>query len=560
MQNVFLLLALCGLSLVSGCQSALMIAPTSAGLTDTQSVDTDPLITVTTAPLVMGNCSGQFVEHTLDHITTVASSPVEMFDSNGAGLAINDLDNDGSLDIVMANLKGNNAIFWNHGSLDFRKDMLDHGQSRAVATVDVDGDGLLDVVFTQRIGSLAFWRNDGNRAFSQQRLPGVQEYAYAMNWADLDQDGDLDVVTASYDAGLEKDLGSGFLLSSGAGVFAFENRAGTFIPTQLAEKSQALAIHLGDLNGDQQTDILVGNDFSVYDGVWYQAEEGWVPSQPFSTTTHSTMSYAVGDINNDGITELFATDMKPYLDDEATRNAWAPVMAMMPHHTVEDDPQIMENVLQVQNASADFENLAPSFGLAATGWSWSAKFGDLDNNGFLDLYVVNGMVAAELFAHLPSGALVEHNQALRNQKGTQFVSVPEWRLDTETSGRGMSMADLDNDGDLDIVVNNLQAPAQIFENQLCSGATLQVDLRWPESDNTHAVGAELFLETSMGPMIRQVHSISGYLSGDPARIHFGFPEDTVLHKLRIRWPDDTISRLAAPPSNSRIEIHRSKQK
>lgn len=501
-------------------------------------------------------CTDQFIAHELDHITTVAEEPVRMFDSNGAGLAVNDLDGDGDLDLVFANLRGNNAIFWNEGNFNFIKSELDHGQSRAVAMVDVDGNGLLDIVFTQRTGSLAYWHNAGERSFVQETLPGVQEYAYAMNWADLDGDGDLDLVTGSYDAGLEKELGSSFMLGNGGGVFYYENQEGTFVPTQLAAQAQALAIHLGDLNGDSLADILVGNDFAMQDQAWLASETGWQPMQPFATTTHSTMSFTAGDIDNDGHAELFATDMKPYANDEATQNAWRPVMAMIPEHHEAGDPQVMENVLQSAAADGRFENRAAAFDLDATGWSWSAKFGDLDNDGFLDLYVVNGMIAADLFAHLPGGELVERNQAFHNERGKRFVPMPAWQLDAETSGRGMSMADLDNDGDLDAVVNNLLAPAQIFENQLCGGMGLEVDLLWRESANPYAVGAELVLHTSAGTFTRQVQVASGYLSGDPTRVHIGIPADATLNHLDIRWPDGEVSRLPHPPANQLLQIRR----
>jgi hypothetical protein len=105
----------------------------------------------------------------------------------------------------------------------------------------------------------------------------------------------------------------------------------------------------------------------------------------------------------------------------------------------------------------------------------------------------------------------------------------------------MSMADLDGDGDLDIVVNNLRSPALLFENRLCGGAALEVDLRWPASKNPYAIGAQLALRTSAGTYYRDVRAASGYLSGDPARIHFGVPAGVVPRQLEIRWPDGATS-------------------
>ena len=118
------------------------------------------------------------------------------------------------------------------------------------------------------------------------------------------------------------------------------------------------------------------------------------------------------------------------------------------------------------------------------------------------------------------------------------------------------MADLDDDGDLDIVVNNLRRPAQLFENQLCTGRSLQVDLSWPDSGNTRAIGATLALHTSRGVYYRQVKAAGGYLSGDPARIHFGFPADTALRRLEIRWPDGAVSTADPLSPQTRLNVVR----
>jgi hypothetical protein len=118
------------------------------------------------------------------------------------------------------------------------------------------------------------------------------------------------------------------------------------------------------------------------------------------------------------------------------------------------------------------------------------------------------------------------------------------------------MADLDGDGDLDIVVNNLQTPAELFENRLCSGSSLQVDLFWPQSMNRRALGAHLILHTSAGSLTRDIRAVSGYLSGDAARVHFGFPKDVVLQRLDIRWPDGKISSVDTPAAHTVVSITR----
>lgn len=137
------------------------------------------------------------------------------------------------------------------------------------------------------------------------------------------------------------------------------------------------------------------------------------------------------------------------------------------------------------------------------------------------------------------------------------MPTPEWALNSTRSGRSMSMADLDdNDGDLDIVVNNLQSSAQLFENQLCTGSSLELDLFWPESGNSRALDAIIYLETGNGRQTRQVKASSGYLSGDPARIHFGFPQKTDLQSIYIQWPDGEITTINNLRANTLLSVTR----
>ena len=506
-------------------------------------------------------CSNRFIAHDLPHRTASTVERIGFFISNGSGLAINDLDNDGDLDIVLGNIFGPNRIFWNDGGWQFSAEVLFEGSTRAIATVDIDADGWLDLVVTARNGRIHHWRNTGLGRFEQLRLPALQASAYSLDWADLDQDGDLDLVTASYDASLEKQnllyrSGATETRSNRAGVWLYNNEGGAFVATRLASEAQALALQLTDLNGDGRADILVGNDFDTRDYIWLAGDNGWQAAEPFAATTMSTMSFDSGDINNNGRWEIFAADMHPYSDTPEIMNQWQPVMDNMTHLMVEGDPQHMANVLQLRQDDGDYVNTAGSSGVEATGWSWSSKFGDLDQDGFLDLYVVNGMQALDNFSHLPNDELVEENQVYRNDGRGNFVPEPAWGLNSTYGGRSMSMADLDGDGDLDIVVNNLTSPAQIFENQLCQGSSLLVDLAWPDSQNTKAVGATLTLRTSTGDYRRRIRVTSGYLSGDPSRIHFGLPLASQIEALEIRWPDGEVSTIEQLEANSLVLIQR----
>ena len=151
-------------------------------------------------------------------------------------------------------------------------------------------------------------------------------------------------------------------------------------------------------------------------------------------------------------------------------------------------------------AAGAYANEAGARGLQASGWSWSAQFGDLDQDGYLDLYIVNGMAAEEMFSHLPGDELVEQNLIFRNDQQGNFQPEPAWGLNATEGGRSMAMADLDNDGDLDIVINNLRAPAIIYENRLCNGNSLTVDLSWPASKNTRAIGRPTYTPHDYRPI------------------------------------------------------------
>ena len=156
----------------------------------------------------------------------------------------------------------------------------------------------------------------------------------------------------------------------------------------------------------------------------------------------------------------------------------------------------MENAMLQRQQGGTWSTIGRAVATTATGWSWSSRLNDFDNDGWLDLYVVNGMIAQELFPFLPNHALVEHNQALRFD-GQRFVPTPSWQLNDTASGRGMATADFDNDGDIDVVINNLQSASVIYENQLCGGNSIQLDLR-QTGTNPFAVGAHIRVVTDAG--------------------------------------------------------------
>ncbi len=550
--------------LMASCDSSPFPPPTSARIVPTALAPAPPVpqqvlapVAVTKQPLQQpATCTGRFVAHDLEHITTTSDGIVRSFAANGAGLAVGDLDRDGDADLVLGAEHGSNQIFWNLGALRFQRMPLGQGPTRAITIVDLDADGWRDLVMTSQRGVLSYWHNEGNQQFVRQVLPGVAAPAYAINWGDLDRDGDLDLVTATYDAGFLTDIGNEYLFADQAGVYLYENRAGNFRPTRIASNAQALALALWDVNRDGWLDIWVGNDFAVPDYLWLWQSTEWQRVDPFSVTAYSTMSLDAGDIDNNGTAELLAADMSPYAIDPATLAQWLPVISRMEEGArLVDDPQTMTNALQVQRGSGWREE-ATARGIGATGWSWTSRFGDLDNDGYLDLYVVNGMIELGTMGHLPNHELIEENQALRNDGRGYFEPMPSWQLNSTRSGRSMAMFDLDADGDLDIVVNNLRSAAQIFENQLCGGTSLQVQLQWDGVQNRDGVGAQVLLQSELGTLSRWVRVASGYLTGDSTQLHFGLPVQTAVDQLEIHWPDGKQSRLGNIQLGEQLLIRR----
>ena len=532
-------------TLLQGCASQAPIA----SFTAPNGQYTPAEVTPTPLNTPAGTCDGAFAPVELAHFTQPSTEVVHQFESNGTGVAVNDLNNDGLLDIVLANIDGPSSIFWNRGEFAFDKQELNDSFARAVNILDVDGDGWMDISFTHIKVGPSYWHNtgvlgaDGTAAFEHASLPGVNQYAHSMAWADLNGDNQLDLVTGVYDAELNTMPGGQFLFTDGAGVLVYTQKDGRFTAQRLAKQSQALVIALLDVTGDDRPDILIGNDFDTPDMAWQNTPAGWQEFQPWQRSSQHTMSYDWADIDNNGSFEFFATDMYPYQVDLDELAQWVPMMNKMPHRLSNIDVQRAQNVLQIPDGKGGFSEEADVRGVLATGWGWSSHFGDLDNDGYQDLYSVNGMIDQQIFGYLPGGELVEQNQAFVNQRDGRFGPMPQWNLGGKYSGRGMVLADLNNDGALDAVINNLRNPAQVYKNQLCQGSALEVDLAWPGSGNTRAIGAKVLLHTSAGSQLRDVRASSAYLSGDPARVHFGIADGTQLLGMEIRWPDGAVTRL-----------------
>lgn len=517
---------------------------------------TVPVTTQSQPYSVATPCTDAYVAHPLTH-TTLAPIPVQLFASNGSGVAAGDVNADGRTDLVLANIAGTTTLAINMGHFSFREQPLDLPYTRAVQIVDINGDGFPDISATHYNAGISLLLNNNTPeqpSFRRAQISFGNIRAYSMLWHDFNGDQLLDVVTGSYDVEAGRGGAQSLFDSHSNGVFVHtQHHDGTFTTQRLTDAANALSITALDIDADGNDDIVVGNDFDTRDMVWLHHGTEWVATQPFESTPHSTMSYDIADFNRDGSPDLLAADMNPYATDVTTLAAWLPVTSRMTQYHPADDPQLMENAILQRGTDNRWHNTSRSVSATSTGWSWSTRFGDLDNDGNLDLYAVNGMIAENLFPYLPDNALVEHNQALRFD-GTRYAPAPQWGLSATDQGRGMTMTDLNNDGRLDIVVNNLLSPSIVYENQLCDGASLQISLRQPGT-NPQAIGAQLRLTTDTAVRWATITTTRGYLSGDTPLVHYGLGTE-VPTSLTVRWPDGQHSTIQHPPMGSTLIIER----
>ncbi|MCA9618875.1 MAG: VCBS repeat-containing protein, partial [Myxococcales bacterium] len=316
-----------------------------------------------------------------------------------------------------------------------------------------------------------------------------------------------------------------------------------------------------DFDADGYLDLYVGNDMKTPDRLYHNRHDGTfeeVVAQKTARTPWFSMGADVGDVNNDGLMDLFVADMAAttHFKEKATMgnmgsDAWF-LTAGVPR-------QFMRNALYLNTGTMRLLEASFLAGVSRTDWTWSVRFGDLDNDGRIDLHVTNGMArmvndsdiagriaalraegkkdeAAALESEYP--AQKEANMAFRNEGDLQFQPVgARWGLDEVGVSHGAVLADLDRDGDLDVVVNNLNAPVSVYRNDGGNGHRLLVELRDAASANRFGLGALVTVEAGGERMTRRLLAARGYLSSDEPVLHFGLGEASEVDKLTILWPD-----------------------
>lgn len=524
--------------------------------------------------------------------------------NSGAGVCVGDYDDDGNADIFFTNYDRGSRLYRNLGGWRFRDVSVEAGVTNkgrwcAGATfVDIDNDGDLDLYVCVFNAPNLLYVNQGNGAFKEQARDFGIAFTGAsvmMAFADYDRDGRLDgyLLTHRLNAGTDHRLpgnsreafsrsvirasggtlqvtpayselfelisrggGRTELIIAGQQDYLFHHEAsGKFsvVNTQAGIRGNELGLAAAwwDYNGDGFADLYVSNDYKGADRLYRNNGDGTFTDVARMALPHipwASMGTDVADINNDGRMDFIATDMsgttharRMMIDGDSDRDRW--------FLNVAEPRQYRRNAVFLSTGTEHLVEVAHLTGLESTDWTWSPKFGDLDNDGWVDLFIANGMsrdfVNGDLMNQmkdrgnrrwLNTPILREANLAFHNLGDLRFESVGrEWGLDQVSASYGAALADVDRDGDLDLVVTNFDEPVSIYRNMGRSGHRIVLRLKGTRS-NSWGIGANVQVETRSGTQSRSLTTTSGFLSANEPLLHFGLGAEKKIDRLTVEWP------------------------
>ena len=539
---------------------------------------------------------------------------------NGGGVAIGDINNDGLADVFFTANQGSNKLFLNKGNFKFEdisekagfKDKLQF--STGVVLVDVNNDGWLDI-YVSNAGNMnspelrknQLYINNHDLTFTER----AEEYGLAntgyttqVSFFDYDMDGDLDCMMINNSPIPVNSLGyphqrdmpadkwqvPDYLKGGGDHLYRNDNGHFTEVTQQAgihgSLMSFGLGITVGDVNGDHYPDIYVSNDFFERDYLYINQHDGTFKDELDSRvlhTSYASMGADFGDINNDGYPDIFTTDMLPADDYRLkTTLSFDDIDQYRLKERNDFHHQYLQNTLQLNMGNGKYVDIANYSGVNASEWSWGALMFDADNDGFTDLYVCNGifrdltnqdfldfdaneirerMIASgkkdltELVNKIPSIAVP--NKMFRNLGNLKFADQgAAWGFTQNSFSNGAAYGDLDNDGDLDLVVNNVNEPALIFKNlsrEKNHNNYIGITLRGKDK-NRFAVGSKIIVFEGDQKLSKEVIPSRGFQSSVDYKQIIGIGKNTSIDSIIIYWPDLTFTKIIYPEINRVLTI------
>jgi enediyne biosynthesis protein E4 len=507
--------------------------------------------------------------------------------SIGTGLAIGDYDGDGRPDIFVVSKTEGCRLFRNLGGYRFedvteRAGVGDKGDAARVwkqgATfVDIDNNGLLDIYVCRFGAPNLLYINQGDGTFREEaakRGLAVNDASVMAAFCDYDRDGYLDVFVQTNhpeSAGHLNAQRNYLLHNNGDGTFTdVTDRAG------MTGKAQGHSATWWDYDGDGWPDLYVANDFSPPDKLYRNNRDGTFTDVINSVVPHmplSSMGADLGDVNNDGLIDLFVADMAVTTHQKDQRTmANARRLITDPPDSVAAAPEYMRNALYINTGTGRCLEAANLAGLGATDWTWSVRLEDLDNDGRLDLFVTNGMYRennnADLLARMmvadspaekvaiehASPEMPEQHLAFRNLGDLKFEDVSAaWGLNQRGISFGAALGDLGGTGNLDIVYSNFHGGVTLLRNESESGHSIVVALRGSRS-NRLGVGSVVRIETGTGVQVRSLVLARGLQSSSEPVVHFGLGSETRVRRLTVSWPSGHEQSFSDLPADHRFTV------
>ena len=525
-----------------------------------------------------------------------------MYFYNGAGVGAGDFNNDGLIDLFFTSNQGDNKIYLNKGKLKFAdvtkeaRIPQDSGWSTGVSVVDINNDGLLDI-YICKVGKYEVLNSKNQllicKGIGKNDIPFYEDEAkqYGLDYSgfstqalffDYDMDGDLDMFLLNHSvhqngtfAPRNEFLGT-YNLLSGDRIFRNDGKVFTDVTKETGINSSAISYGLGvaaaDINLDGYPDLYIGNDFHENDYLYINQKNGTFTeenNQHLMHTSQFSMGVDVADVNNDGYPEIISMDMLPSDPYILKRSLGEDDYDIFFHKiSVGYNYQYTRNNLQYNRKNGMFSETGLYSNVSATDWSWAPLWMDFDNDGLKDLFISNGIPKrmndmdyvnfisnGEIQQKLRENKMDDKNMALVNKfpeikiankfysnKGDLvFQDMADSIVnDKSTYSNGAIYADLDNDGDLDVVVNNIDDPALIYENKSNDKkdkSFVEIRLKGAER-NINAIGAKVVVFANGGIRTYENCPVKGFQSSMEVPLHIGLDKTTIDSAFLI-WPDNT---------------------